>query len=52
MENLIEVHGWRLYTTKDDEDVVIIEDCFGHQKAIDKSEFGNLMSVIHSINDY
>ena len=41
-----------VYTPSDDESVVVIEDTFKTQKTVDIKDFNNLMSVLHSVQDY
>ena len=44
--------NWKIYTPKDDQDVVVMEDYFGHKRTIDVSSFDSMMDAINSVQDY
>ena len=46
------INGWKIYTPKDDECVVVIEDSFETKKTMDVDDFVKMLEVIHSIKDY
>lgn len=50
--NRYKTDEYLVYTPSDDESVVVIEDTFKTQKTVDIKDFNNLMSVLHSVQDY
>jgi len=48
----ISTDSFRVYLPKDDEHVVIIEDCFKEKKTIDVVNFNYLMHTLCSVKDY
>ena len=44
--------NWKIYTPKDDPDVVVMEDYFGHKRTFDISAFDSILDAINSIQDY
>ena len=46
------INGWKIYTPKDDECVVVIEDSFETKKTMDVDDFIKMLEVIHSVQDY
>ncbi len=52
MNDCYECLGYKIFTPKDDECVVIIEDSFGTQKTMDVSDFVKLLEVLMSVQNY
>ena len=50
--NRYKTDEYLVYTPSDDESVVVIEDTFKTRKTVDIKDFNNLMSVLHSVQDY
>jgi hypothetical protein len=46
------INGWKIYTPKNDESVVVIQDSFETKKTMDVDDFVKMLEVIHSIQDY
>ena len=46
------INGWKIYTPKDNESVIVIEDPFGHQREMDIDDFVKMLEVLHSVKDY
>ena len=44
--------NWKIYTPKDDPDVVVMEDYFGYKRTFDISAFDSILDAINSIQDY
>jgi len=49
---IFECDGFKIYTSTNDDDIVIIENPFGSKKTLDKADFSKLLEVIHSVTDY
>ena len=52
LSNRYKTEEFSIYTPKDDECVVVIEDSFKHKRTFDVDDFNKLMSVLHSVQDY
>lgn len=52
LSNRYKTEEFSIYTPKDDECVVVIEDSFKHKRTFDINDFNKLMSVLHSVQDY
>ena len=52
IDNVFSSEDYKIYTPKDDPDVVVMEGPFGRTRTFDLKDFDNLMDAINSVKDY